>query len=150
MERDSLRNEYKLIADFLGYQYVPRTDKEAVERKVLLGWYKPLQFPFIEGKHIIKFDSKASPCYVTRKTLDLNFRYDWNKLMEVVNFIEEIKNVKYGGFKVIIEKDYCLIQSLNRSKSSAYSKSYWSNGNKINAVYNSCLMFIEWYNENVK
>ena len=88
--------------------------------------------------------------HVSHTDLDLNFRYDWNKLMEVVSFIEEIKNVKYGGFKVIIEKDYCLIQSLNKSKSSAYSKSYWSNGNKMNAVYNSCLMFIEWYNENVK
>ena len=104
----------------------------------------------MERKNIIKFDSKVSPCYVTRKILDLNFRYDWNKLMEVVNFIEEIKNAKYGGFKVIIERDCCLIQSLNRSKSSAYSKSYCDDGSKINTVYNSCLMFIEWYNENVK
>ena len=23
------------------------------------------------------------------------------------------------------------------------------NGNKLNAVYYSCLMFIEWYNENI-
>ena len=84
--------------------------------------------------------------YIVRKTQDLNFSSDWNKILKVVEKIESIRNQKYGRFKVTIVDDCCLIQATNSSKSDTYSKSYCTKGNKLNSVYNSCLMFVEFWN----
>ena len=67
--------------------------------------------------------------------MNLKFHSDWNWLMEVVEKIESL-----GNFNVSIEFGNCTI-----SGTFTVSK---TNKTKIEAVYNACLAFIEWYNEN--
>ena len=71
---------------------------------------------------------------------DLKFHKDWNWLMEVVEKIESL------GYKVDILKwensQYCGIY-LNGKKISGNETN-----TKIEAVYNACVEFIKWYNEN--
>lgn len=149
--KEQLKIEYKIIAKFLGYTYFPYSNEKGVQNKEYPGWFNTsmcdLKHP--ETGECVRILGYKGNSYICRNTIGLNFKFDWNMLMKVVKFIETIKNTKYGGFNVIIEGDNCLIQSRNKTKSSAYSKSYLGNGNKLNAVYYSCLMFIEWYNENI-
>ena len=78
----------------------------------------------------------------------VSFENNWNRIMTVVEKIESIQNQRYGRFQVTIKDDCCLIQATNSGKDDTYSKMYCTKGNKINSVYNSCLMFVEWYNNN--
>ena len=137
-----LREEYKLIAEFLGWHYIPY-DAES-DSKLWAGWHKTvkvntedtLELGVVRGKN---------PGFITRKTLDLNFRYDWRNLMEVVVFIESLEDRKHGGFKVIIDSDCCTISSKLKSKETSYNTSYCSKGDKKKAVYESILLFINFY-----
>ena len=71
---------------------------------------------------------------------DLKYHSDWNWLMEVVEKIES------EGFSIEMnrqeEGDYqCLITKGNDIKFQTFSSM------KIEAVYNACVEFIKWYNE---
>ena len=137
-----LREEYKLIAEFLGWHYIPYNPES--DSKLWAGWHKAvkvntedtLELGVVRGKN---------PGFITRKTLDLNFRYDWGKLMEVVLFIESLEDRKHGGFKVIIDSDCCTLFSKLKSKETSYSRTYCSKGDKKKAVYESILLFINFY-----
>lgn len=78
----------------------------------------------------------------------VSFENNWHRIMAVVEKIESLQSQRYGRFLVTIKDDCCLIQATNSAKSDTYSKSYCTKGNKLNSVYNSCLMFVEWYNNN--
>ena len=65
--------------------------------------------------------------------------------MEVVLFIESLEGRKHGGFKVIIDSDCCTITSKLKSKEISYNTSYCSKGDKKIAVYESILLFINFY-----
>ena len=141
-DKARLREEYKLIAEFLGWHYIPY-DADS-DSKLWAGWHKAvkvntedtLELGVVRGKN---------PGFITRKTLDLNFRYDWRNLMEVVVFIESLEDRKHGGFKVIIDSDCCTISSKLKSKETSYNTSYCSKGDKKKAVYESILLFINFY-----
>ena len=141
-DKARLREEYKLIAEFLGWHYIPY-DAES-DLKLWAGWHKAvkvntedtLELGVVRGKN---------PGFITRKTLDLNFRYDWGKLMEVVLFIESLEDRKHGGFKVIIDSDCCTISSKFKSKETSYNTACCSKGDKKKAVYESILLFINFY-----
>ena len=142
-DKARLREEYKLIAEFLGWHYIPYNPES--DSKLWAGWHKAvkvntedtLELGIVRGKN---------PGFITRKTLDLNFRYDWGKLMEVVLFIESLEDRKHGGFKVIIDSDCCTISSKFKSKETSYNTAYCSKGDKKKAVYESILLlFINFY-----
>lgn len=145
--RTVIRNQYKNIAKFLGYEYIPLDTQKS--EKQYPGWFKSIDVPMVSENANFKLYNHKSPCFVTRKTLDLNFKYDWNNLMKVVEKIEKLKSQQFGKFKVIIQDDGCIIQATNRTKENTYSKSYYSES-KINSVYSSILLFIEWFNNNKK
>ena len=141
-DKARLREEYKLIAEFLGWHYIPYNPES--DSKLWAGWHKAvkvntedtLELGVVRGKN---------PGFITRKTLDLNFRYDWGKLMEVVLFIESLEDRKHGGFRVIIDSDCCTLFSKLKSKETSYSRTYCSKGDKKKAVYESILLFINFY-----
>jgi predicted transposase YdaD len=102
---------------------------------------------------IYKFPNKA------RKELK-SFKYhsDWNWLMEVVEKIESLKPFQlmdrnWIGFDVKIYKTfntqthYCTIKYLKEQGDMTISNGF-SKQSKIEAVYNACVEFIKWYNEN--
>jgi hypothetical protein len=64
------------------------------------------------------------------------FHNDWNWLMLVVEKIESL------GHSIIIDENWCVI----KSKRTLYKKERIAN-TKIEAVYNACIEFVKWYNE---
>jgi hypothetical protein len=67
---------------------------------------------------------------------NLKYHSDWNWLMSVV---EKIENLSYD---VQIILDFCTITNGD------YSKTTQLGGAKIHNVYNACVEFIKWRNEN--
>lgn len=139
--RNKLRSEYKMIADFLGWHYIPFNTNDNLRHTA--GWHKPISID--EDKSPVLFVGSKNPGFITRKTLDLNFRYNWGMLMQVVTFIEGIEDKKHGGFKVIIDSDCCTISSKFKSKETSYNTAYCSKGDKKKAIYESILLFINFY-----
>ena len=138
MDKNKLKQEYKLLADFLDYRYGELQDKTDILDP---GWYRVQAVDKMFRKMAVDY-------YVCRNTLDLRFRYDFNMIMRVVSKIESLPSQRFDGFTVHIDGDCCLIQSKRRSKVSGYSKMYCGNGNKLSAIYESCVLFIEWYKTN--
>ena len=125
---DVLKEQYKKIAEFMGYFYVPSAE---INPKLGPGWY---------------WNRNPKDGFICRNTKKLNFKYDWQILMRVVLKIESLKSQRYGGFKVTIVDDCCTIQA-HLKKENTYSKTYCSS-TKINSVYESVVLFIDWYNTN--
>jgi hypothetical protein len=132
----------KLIAEFMGLRY--RTDE----------WYS------------IDNNTEHFAVYanITKNEPDeelFRFHDDWNWLMEVKEKIENsIINGTLNGVIVTMgknlnHKQYCYIEWGNtnnvrtghRNLSGFYSKTIEEN-TLIEAVYNACIEFIKWYNEN--
>ena len=141
--RNKLREEYKLIAEFLGWHYI--TYNPESDSKLWAGWHKAVKVNTEEPPKLGVVVGGKNPGFITRKTLDLNFRYDWRSLMEVVLFIESLEDRKHGGFRVIIDSDCCTISSKLKSKEISYNTSYCGKGDKKKAVYESILLFINFY-----
>ena len=82
---------------------------------------------------------------------DLKYHLDWNWLMEVVEKITSIlmldDNFKYNylyiGYDFEDKEHY-----VNLYVSEDIQLNGSSKNSKIQAVYNACLEFIKWYNEN--
>ena len=129
-----LKEGYKLIAEFMEYIYIPHTDTSDDDP----GWYKKINSENPRYSH-------KSPGYISRNTLSLNFRHDWGNLMRVILKIESLNHQKFGRFLVNISDDCCTIQATNRTKENTYNKTYCSK-TKINSVYESVLLFLDWYN----
>lgn len=85
----------------------------------------------------------------------LHFDSDWNWLMQVVEKIESLGvNIWVVKNKVKITIIGELAQKLNNSlydtEFEGYDFEYYTKKTKIEAVYNACVTFIEWYNEQNK
>ena len=116
----------RIIANFMGYEKIIFP-----ENSRYLGQYKnPI------SKRIYELD-------------DLEFDRDWNWLMEVVEKIEKSKyfheiNINYDD----VYKDHnCIIIP---SQKNTFNQIQCNAGTKIESVYNACIEFIKWYNEQNK
>lgn len=138
-QTNKLREEYKLIAEFLGFTYSDSTEKDKDP-----GWYRS---PENNGREQeLLYYSKTSPLFITRKTLQLNFRHSWDRLMLVVERIEALKHQRYGGFKVTIEQDSCIIKDKNNVKVQGYHR-LTNRDTKKKATYDAVVSFIEFWNQ---
>lgn len=84
--------------------------------------------------------TQANGVWVNRIEI-LHFDSDWNWLMKVVEKIESL------GYWIEIHGgtiNRCLIGSIN----SSYESFEVTKNTKIEAVYNACIDFIKWWNEN--
>jgi hypothetical protein len=68
---------------------------------------------------------------------DLNFQTDWNLLMELIAKIEDLGN------DVLITTNYIQI-AFDEGEQFVVVEDI---KNKIEAVYNACIEFVKWYNE---
>ena len=74
-----------------------------------------------------------------------HFQTDWNDLMEVVEKIESL----HVANSVVIGGKHCFINIHDKYRNELiYFKS--QENTKIEAVYNACLEFIKWYNQQKK
>ena len=83
-------------------------------------------------------------CYYNKE--NRSYHNDWNLLMEVVEKIESIfwEDLNDTSFNVTIGATrYCVIQDNNGGVIEIIGEGE----SKIQSVYNACLEFIKWYNE---
>ena len=116
----------KLIAEFLGWSKKINKEEEEIPFYNL-----PIKFRNPNGiKEYIPIEGFI-------------FESDWNWLMEVVEKIESL------GGAVCIGNCVMIIFYLTDVMGESYSKTRELIGEtKIQAVYNACVEFIKWYNEN--
>ncbi len=118
----------KIIAEFLGWSKKINKEEEEIPFYNL-----PIKFRNPNGiKEYIPIEGFI-------------FESDWNWLMEVVEKIESL------GGAVCIGNGNCvmIIFYLTDVMGESYSKTRELIGEtKIEAVYNACVEFIKWYNEN--
>jgi hypothetical protein len=73
---------------------------------------------------------------------ELKFHSDWNWLMEVV---EKIENLDFKGFS--FEVRICdKFASITQTGVTEEVISFTTEKTKIEAIYNTCIEFIKWYN----
>ena len=75
----------------------------------------------------------------------LKFHKDWNWLMEVV---EKIEGLEKGKYSLITQQKSCLLWDNDKGEELEDFNSSFKAETKIEAVYNACVEFIKWYNEN--
>lgn len=123
----------KLIAEFIGYEFIDgdfkvpytnKTDNSDFKEWCPTYWDNDLD----SGGYLV------APC-------NLIFHLDWNWLMEVVGNIRNFHNGTEPLNDKQIEQLSQLIKKLNESLT-------LRNEVSIEAVYNACVTFIEWYNKN--
>jgi hypothetical protein len=96
----------------------------------LLAEFVELKTP-INGYYISPFDKDD-----ILTTLELKFHSDWNWIMQVVEKIEETSPIS-----IIISCGNCEVYNCETSETM-----FFVEGVKIEAVYNACVRFVEWYN----
>ena len=138
----------KIIAEFMGFII---TEDKVIIPKI----YESEESPFSLLKWIDDFREVEN--LPPNSLNNLHFHSDWNWLMEVVEKIEQttIKET-YGQFNekesnaivsVVIENKFCQILSNGIYLNEIISE---NEETKIEAVYNACIEFIKWYNEQNK
>lgn len=132
-KKERLLKEYELLARFAGYIHIPFTEKG----QFASGWFWDyVLFPqedFSESEiAMIRKHNKIKR--ICGKTLDLLFKYDFNRLMRIVDKIEE------NGATVTIKGNSCHI------KDKGYDKTIIT-GKKISSVYDCCVDYVKyWFN----
>jgi hypothetical protein len=125
----------KIIAEFMGYEFfdgdfkVPHTNKTSnsdFKEWCPTYWDNDLD----SGGYLV------APC-------NLMFHSDWNWLMEVVEKIKKETNEDEFLNRLITTETRKAID-LELTLENCFRKSYLS----IEEVYNACVEFIKWYNEN--
>jgi hypothetical protein len=88
---------------------------------------------------------------------DLKFHSDWNWLMEVVEKIESLEKPitnnpnlvgKNEDYEVHIQGKHVKIYAHGEVTKEVVDLRSSESNSKIEAVYNACIEFIKWYNEN--
>ena len=113
----------KLIAEFLNWEFDDLSET--------------FETPFLKLVEPHAFGDEQFSCKL--QDFELEFHSNWNWLMQVVEKIEKLKCT------VVIEKNICRIHKGGLHFGHAYKFE-----TKIEAVYNACLEFIKWYNEQNK
>lgn len=113
----------KLIAEFMGGLYNNQSRLSLQSNEIWLPYHGVCNYKSDNGK-------------------SLKYHSDWNWLMEVV---EKIEGLEYN---VEFSKNHCIIiaeiEKVDSKRITKYSEI------KIKAVYNACVEFIKWYNEQNK
>ena len=94
----------------------------------------------VEGAGLIS-STNAEDLY---RFLRYNYNTDWNRLMQVV---EKIESIKIETYKVRVDIYFNCCQ-INPTHWEQLISIYGNKETKIEAVYNACIEFIKWYNEN--
>jgi hypothetical protein len=122
----------KLLAEFFGGKYKNQTNIPLNDNEIWL--------------------PKFGVCHLGNNGKVLKFHNDWNWLMEVVEKIESLefypKNstcIGFDSFGVEINKKRC---DITRYGDFTLNLLQGNGSTRIESVYNACVEFIKWYNEN--
>jgi hypothetical protein len=125
----------KLIAEFMGF--------ELTDRVILPETYKGEEshFSILEFMDMVRESDNLPPCSIE----NLKFHSDWNWLMEVVEKIESLIFENDTYYNVQILSGCCVYIISSNGDELVCSDNEQS---KLDCVYNACIEFIKWWNEN--
>jgi hypothetical protein len=132
----------KLIAEFMNFR--PTNNCIRSESGKYYDYFATDKFSCIKEQEI-QIESENGFGLVEQDFLfieDLKFHSDWNWLMEVVEKIES------SGIDVHINTCVCRIVDVGEDRFEDIE--CFVNDNKKQAVYNACIEFIKWYNQQQK
>ncbi len=133
----------KLIAEFMGYEYIPYSPNS----KSIPGYW--LNSYSKENPLMVSWMKKNG--YLCRRHKDLQYCTSWDWLMPVVEKIESLKiNGKYFIPYIDIRGSNCTIYKKVRHglpEPWFRASDITPSGNKIQGVYITILEFIKWYND---
>jgi hypothetical protein len=127
-------NKNELIAKFMGYEFVDGNFKVPHSNKTNNSNLSEWCPTYLDGDDVF-----GNGGYLLARS-NLLFNSDWNWLMEVVEKIESL------GIDVHINTCVCRIVDVGEDRFEDIE--CFVNDNKKQAVYNACIKFIQWYNEN--
>ena len=127
---------------------------------ILIAKFMGEKLPYINNQDRFEYMVEGAGLISSTNVEDLyrflryNYNTDWNRLMQVVEKIESL------GYRTLTENECFMITKSKlssfdvRSKddyNTIFSDNYEINhygGSKKENVYNACVEFIKWYNEN--
>lgn len=116
--------------------------QEIKENNILLAKFMGLEFNTDFGMFYVPIEKEEY------NADSLKFHTDWNWLMQVVGKIESIG---FCDYTVRIAYDICSIDyrdiRLRRDTPRVFKRAV-EPSNKIEAVYNACVDFVKWWNQN--
>ena len=129
---ENITENNKLIAEFLDWEFDDLSET--------------FETPFLKLVDPNAFGDEQYSCKL--QDFELEFHSDWNWLMRVVEKIESFVFNENNSFNVTIgATNYCVIQDSNGE---FYDGVEDSGETKLLTVYNACVKFIKWYNEQNK
>ena len=129
---DNIIENNKLIAEFLEWEFDDLSET--------------FETPFLKLVEPHAFGDEQFSCKL--QDFELEFHTDWNWLMSVVEKIENLQDENNCAiYNVQIEQSFTEIIDNHTSETIIYDIDADS---KIEAVYNTVIEFIKWYNEQNK
>lgn len=107
------------------------------ENNKLLAEFLGLVESIIPNKY---WTEKSSEGFGMGQLTELKFHSDWNWLMQVA---EKIESYNYGATLFIIEDERCHVNTQNGFEIDSVGHT------KIEAVYNACVEFVKWYDNQI-
>ena len=135
-----MNTENKIIAEFMGLRSTNKCIRD--ENGKYYDYFANLKFSCIKEQEI-QIESENGWGLVEQDFLfieDLKFHSDWNWLMEVVEKIESL------GFVFQIHHNVVNIFNGETKENGIYNETFQGK-TKIKTIYNACVEFIKWYNE---
>lgn len=125
--------------------------KEIIENNILLAEFMGLvkDDPMIIGGKALEFKKGSYVSLEVAGSGFLKYHESWGCLMLVVEAIEDIKKDRHLLFQVVINGFDCYIEA-HAMVHNFKSDFHHCERTKIEAVYYTCVAFIEWYNKQDK
>ncbi len=141
MSDKELMEGNKIIAKFLGYEYVPYNQpmideyyvfgpekEKTFHTKELVGWINKAPVYNLKGR-----ESVGPPYVLCRNAKQLPFHENWNWVMRIVEEIEE----KYAHIRIFPTHTYCMIEQYAPSLECTYMKC--EKENKLLSTWAACV-----------
>lgn len=128
----------KLIAEFMGYEYLPLNTR--LDKGKKYGWNRKMKWnPFVEKSGMFA-GNPPEKFYLGRSHHDLQFHRNWEWLMPVFEKIIKL------GYPYLISNNTCTIYKVWMQESISHSH----NETTILAAWDTVVDFLKWHNQKHK
>ena len=135
-----------------------KNEVNTTENNKLLAEFMGEKLPYLNEEGNFEFVVKGAGKVSSPNEEDLyrflpyKYSTDWNWLMQVVEKIESL-GINFWVVKnkvnlTIVGELAQKLDNLYNTEFEGYDFEYYKGNTKIEAVYNACVEFVKWYNEN--
>ena len=140
MTRKEIIDGNKIIADFLGYEYVPFNNGLGIKP----GWWNP-KTPQILKRNLRVPEKVSDEFYLGRSANDLKFHSDWNKFMRACKKWDRLNEspIPIAGRKSLrsVEREYVVLCECLDNTVTLYD---------ILSAFEPLVKCVSWYNKVTK